>query len=59
MPAVAKGDQMLTGFEYSSGSITYGDSAPTLTVPTGAETTLSYAATPSTVCTVDSPRAGR
>ena len=53
MPAVAKGDQTLTGFEYSSGSITFGDTAPTLTAPTGAATTLSYAATPSTVCTVN------
>ena len=52
-PAVAKGDQTLTGFAYSSGSITFGDSAPTLTVPTGAQTTLSYAATPTDVCTVD------
>ena len=53
-PAVAKGDQTLTGFAYSSGSITFGDTAPTVTAPTGAETTLSYAATPSTVCTVNS-----
>ena len=53
-PAVAKGDQTLSGFQYSASSITYGSTAPALTAPTGAQTTLSYSATPSTVCTVDS-----
>ena len=52
-PAVAKGDQSLTGFEYSSNSITFGDTAPTVTAPNGAVGTLSYAATPEGVCTVD------
>ena len=52
-PMVAKGDQSLTGFEYSSNSITYGDTAPTLTAPDGAVGTLSYAVTPEEVCTVD------
>ena len=49
-PAVAKGDQTLTGFAYSSGGITFGESAPTLTAPTGA---LSYASDTPDVCTVD------
>ncbi len=52
-PAVAKGDQTLTGFAYSPATVTYGDTAPTVTPPTGAQTTLSYSATPATVCTVD------
>ena len=51
-PAVVKGEQTLTGFEYSANSITYGDTAPTLTAPDGAVGTLSYAATPAEVCTV-------
>ena len=51
-PAVVKGDQTLTGFEYSSSSLTYGDTAPTVTAPDGAVGTLSYAATPAEVCTV-------
>ena len=53
-PAVAKGNQTLTGFAYSSASVTYGDTAPSVTAPTGVQTTLSYSATPSDVCTVDS-----
>ena len=52
-PAVAKGDQTLTGFAYSAATVTYGDTAPTLTAPGGVQTTLTYAATPATVCTVD------
>ena len=52
-PAVAKGDQTLTGFEYSANSITFGDSAPTVTAPPSAVGTLSYTATPAAVCTVD------
>ena len=52
-PAVAKGDQTLTGFQYSASSVTFGSTAPTVTAPTGVQTTLSYAATPSEVCTVD------
>ena len=54
IPPVAKGDQTLLGFEYSASSVTFGDSAPTLTPPTGAQTTLSYTASPATVCTVNS-----
>ena len=53
-PAVSKGDQTLTGFQYSASSVTFGSTAPTVTAPGGVETTLSYAATPSTVCTVNS-----
>ena len=52
-PAVAKGDQTLTGFQYSASSVTFGSTAPTVTAPGGVETTLSYAAAPSEVCTVD------
>ena len=52
-PAVAKGDQTLTGFAYSPASVTYGDTAPAVTAPSGVQTTLSYSATPATVCTVD------
>ena len=53
-PAVAKGDQSLTGFGYSASSVSFGSTAPTVTAPGGVETTLSYSATPSTACTVDS-----
>ena len=46
-PAVAKGDQALSGFQYSASSVTYGsNSVPTVTAPTGVLTTLSYSATP-------------
>ena len=53
-PVVAKGDQTLTGFAYSASSVAFGDTAPTVTAPTGVRTSLSYSATPTTVCTVDS-----
>ena len=53
-PSVARGNQTLTGFAYSSAMVTYGDTAPTVTAPSGVQTTLSYSATPSDVCTVDS-----
>ena len=52
-PAVGKGDQTLSGFQYSASSVTFGSTAPTVTAPTGAQTTLSYSAAPSTVCTVN------
>jgi len=52
-PAVAKGDQTLSGFAYSSSSVTFGSTPPTVTAPTGTATALSYSASPSTVCTVD------
>ena len=53
-PAVARGNQTLTGFAYSSATVTYGDTAPTVTAPSGVQTTLSYSAAPEGVCTVDS-----
>ena len=53
-PAVARGDQTLSGFGYSAASVTLGSAAPTLSAPTGVQTTLSYSATPAAVCTVDS-----
>ena len=52
-PAVEKGDQTLAGFQYSASSVTFGSAAPTVTAPSGVLTTLSYTATPATVCTVD------
>ena len=52
-PMVAKGDQPLTGFAYSSRTVTFGDTAPTAMPPTGVRTTLSYSAAPADVCTVD------
>ena len=52
-PAVGKGDQALSGFEYSASSVTFGSTAPTVTAPTGVLTTITYAATPAGVCTVD------
>ena len=38
---------------YSAATVTYGATAPTLTAPSGLQTTLSYAAAPAAVCTVD------
>ena len=52
-PAVAKGDQTLSGFSYSASSVTFGSAAPTVTAPSGAQGALSYTATPSTACTVE------
>ena len=52
-PAVDKGDQTLTGFAYGPADITFGDPAPTLTAPTGAQGALSYASDTLAVCTVD------
>ena len=52
-PTVAKGDQTLESFAYSESQVTYGDPAPTLTAPSGAKTTVTYSATPGTVCTVN------
>ena len=52
-PAVDKGDQALTGFQYSSSAVAFGSAAPTVTGPTGVLTSLSYSAAPDTVCTVD------
>ena len=52
LPLVAKGDQPLSGFRYSAETVTFGATAPTLTAPSGAVTTLGYTASPNTVCTV-------
>ena len=54
---VAQGDQTLSGFQYSSNTVTFGDTAPTVTAPSGAQTALSYSATPPAVCTVN-PNSG-
>ena len=51
-PAVGKGDQTLSGFQYSASSVAFGSAAPTVTAPSGVQTTLEYSAPPSTVCTV-------
>ena len=53
-PAVDKGDQTLSGFQYSPASVTFGSTVPGVTPPSGAKTDLSYSATPAAVCTVDS-----
>ena len=54
-PAVDKGDQTLTGFAYSASSVQFGADAPTLTEPSGAQTTLSYSVSGDSVsvCSVD------
>ena len=51
-PAVDKGDQTLSGFQYSAASVEYGAAAPAVTPPTGERGALSYSASPDTVCTV-------
>ena len=53
-PPVAKGDQTLTGFQYSSNTVTLGSTVPTVTAPSGAQGALSYSVTASTVCAVGS-----
>ena len=45
--------QTLVGLSYEPASISFGDPAPTMTAPTGAQTALSYSASPASVCTVD------
>ena len=52
-PEVSKGSQVLSGFSYSSSSVTHGDDEPTVVAPTGAQTPVTYAATPVAVCTVE------
>ena len=44
---------MLSGFSYSSSSVTYGDGSLAVVAPTGAQTPVTYAATPVAVCTVE------
>ena len=52
-PEVSKGNQVLSGFSYSSSSVTYGAGSPAVVAPTGAQTSVTYAAAPVAVCTVD------
>ena len=52
-PVVAKGVQTITGFQYSAATMTYGTTVPTVTAPTGAQTTVRYSADPPEVCTVN------
>ena len=62
-PAVAKGDQTLTGFAYNASPVALGSAAPTVTAPTRTVThptvlanllpTLSYSTTSSDMCTVE------
>ena len=52
-PEVSKGSQVLSGFSYSSSSVTYGADAPAVVAPTGAQTPVTYAAAPEEVCTVE------
>ena len=52
-PVVSKGNQVLSGFSYSSSSVTYGADEPTVVAPTGAQTSVTYAASPEEVCTVE------
>ena len=54
-PAVGRGTQILTGFAYSATTAMVGDTAPTVTAPTGAVagSTLSYSTSDATICTVD------
>ena len=52
-PVVSKGSQVLSGFSYSSSSVTYGDGSPAVVAPTGAQTPVTYAAAPVEVCTVE------
>ena len=52
-PVVSRGEQILSGFSYSSSSVTYGAGSPTVVAPTGAQTSVTYAATPEEVCTVN------
>ena len=52
-PVVSRGEQILSGFSYSSSSVTYGAGSPTVVAPTGAQTPVTYAATPEEVCTVN------
>ena len=52
-PEVSKGNQILSGFSYVASGITFGDSAPAVVAPTGAQTPVTYAASPEEVCTVE------
>ena len=50
---VSKGSQILSGFSYSSSSVTYGAGSLAVVAPTGAQTSVTYAAAPVAVCTVE------
>ena len=50
---VDQASQTLTGFAYSPATVTFGGTAPTLTAPSGAQGTLSYASSDTSVCSVD------
>ena len=52
-PAVAKGEQTLTGFAYRPATLTFGADPPALTAPAGAVTALTYSTATPDVCTVD------
>ena len=52
-PIVAIGSQTLSGFAYSADTATVGQTAPTVTAPSGAQTPLTYSSSTSAVCTVD------
>ena len=45
--------QVLGGFAYTPSAITFGDAAPAIRAPMGAVGTLTYSASPATVCRVD------
>ena len=53
LPPVDRRDQSLRSFRYDPDTVALGDTAPALRAPTGAQGTLSYSATPATVCTVN------
>ena len=53
-PAVAKGDQDLSGFKYAPASLNYGATTPALTAPTVLDSAaLTYTSSTTDVCTVD------
>ena len=52
-PAVSKGEQDLAGFAYTPSSLTFGDTAPSLSAPADPKGALTYSAAPSSVCTVN------
>ena len=51
-PEVAKGHQSLDDFAYNPSSIVFGEPAPALVAPLGAQGSLSYASDTQSVCTV-------
>ena len=57
---VVQGDQTLSGFRYSAASVTFGDTAPAVTMRRAARRgRLSYSATAPAVCTVGPGQAAR